>query len=228
MPFDVEVILPCFKRPEYTYTCIEALEQAQKYDNVFFHLWDDCSEDGTDEILNQANLEKRVVVNKKNAGLRNILISFLSLTSHNTKYIAKIDNDVLMPKNWLNDIISIMEKSDVDILSPNVSPSNAAESLGEPDVEGKGYMRANHVGGLWVMKRSLINGMDFEKYENVRGINGAFEILNQIILEKEPKVGWVHNVVAQDIGHWSGTHPLCIKSEDHRNYYAYVNRKVSW
>lgn len=228
MPYDVEVILPCFKRPEYTYACIEALEQAQKYENVLFHLYDDCSEDGTDEILNQADLNKVVTVNCKNFGLRNILIDFIGKVHPNTKYIAKVDNDVMMPKDWLNNLMAIINSHDVNILSPNVSPSNAAEHLGEPDLDNKGFMYSHHVGGLWFMQRNMLDGMSFERYDAVKGINGAFEILNQIILEKEPKVGWVPSVVAQDIGHWSGTHPLCIKSEEHRDYYAYVNRKVSW
>lgn len=228
MPFEVEVIVPCFKRPEYTYACIEGLESAQKYNDVIFHLYDDNSEDGTDEILNQSDLNKIVIVNKKNEGLRNIIIDFMKNVSPDTKYIAKVDNDVVMPEGWLNSMIEIMEKNDVDILSPNVYPSNAAEKLGEKDVDGKGYMEASHVGGLWFMKRSMIDGMDFERYDNLRGINGGFEILKQIIMEKEPKIGWVNSVVAQDIGHWSGNHPMCIKSEDHRSYYAFINRKVSW
>lgn len=228
MPFNVEVILPCFKRPEYTYACIEALEKAQDYDNVLFHLVDDCSEDGTDEILNQANLNKIVTINKENIGLRNILLNFLSTVKPDTKYIAKVDNDVLMPVNWLNNLMKIMSANKVGILSPNVYPSNAADRLGEPDIENKGYMVANHVGGLWFMRRDLITDVDFERYENVRGINGAFEILNQIILDKDPEIGWVPSITADDIGHWSGTHPLCLKTDEHRDYYAYVNRKVSW
>lgn len=228
MPFNVEVILPCFKRPEYTHACIEALEKAQDYNNVLFHLIDDCSEDGTDEILRQSNLEKKVIINEQNIGLRNNIINFLASVDPETKYIAKIDNDVLMPKDWLNKLIKIMSSNNVDILSPNVFPSNAADKLGEPDKENKGYMVAHHVGGLWFMRKSIINGVSFERYDKIRGINGAFEVLNQIILDKEPTLGWVPSVVADDIGHWSGTHPLCLKTDEHRDYYAFINRRVSW
>lgn len=228
MPFEVEVIVPCFKRPEYTFNCIKALEEAQTYDNVLFNLWDDGSDDETSKILENSTLNKRVVIAKQNMGLRNILIEFLSLVSNQTKYIAKVDNDVMMPENWLRDLLALMKSNPVDILSPNVFPSNAAEKLGEPDLEGKGYMTSHHVGGLWFMKREIIDGLSFEVYPRVKGINGAFEILNQIILDKDPTIGWAYNIVAQDIGHWSGIHPLCIKSDEHRDYYAYINRKVSW
>jgi GT2 family glycosyltransferase len=227
MPFKVEVLCPAFRRPEYTAQCIKALEEAQPYDNCFFHLWDDGSCDGTDNILRQSSLNKRVVVNPENMGLRNILINFLEIVNKDTEFIAVVGNDCLMPKNWLNDMLAVFAKSDADILSPDVNPSHAALRLGRPD-EGQGYMPSDYVGGLWFMKRSMIEGMSFERYPKLQGINGAFEILKQIIMDKEPKIGWVPSVVVEDIGHWSGTHPLCLKSDEHREYYAQVNRRISW
>lgn len=227
MPFKVECLVPCYKRHEYTAQCIKALEEAQTYDNTLFHLWDDCSADGTEEILRRSSLNKRVVVNEENRGLRNILINFLEIVGSDTEFITVVGNDCLMPKNWMNDILEVFAKSDADILSPDVNPSHAALRLGNPD-DGRGYMPSKYVGGLWFMKRSMIDGMKFEKYMGLRGINGAFEVLNQIILDKDPKIGWASSVVVEDIGHWSGNHPLCIKTEEHKDYYASVGRKVSW
>lgn len=227
MSFKVEILCPCYRRPEYTAQCIKALEEAQVYDNCLFHLWDDGSCDGTDNILRQSSLNKRVVVNPENKGLRNILINFIEISS--AEFICVVGNDCLMPKNWMNDILAVFEKNpDVDILSPDVFPSHAALRMGEPDTEGKGYMRSSHVGGLWFMRRKLVEGMSFERYDASLGIRGAFEVLNQIILETDPKIGWVPSVLVQDIGHWSGTHPQCIHSEEHRDYYAQIGRRISW
>ncbi len=227
MPFKVEVLVPCYKRPEYTAQCIKALEKAQEYPDTLFHLWDDGSNDGTDEILRSAKLNKRVVVNEENRGLRNVLINFLELSSPSSEFITVVGNDCLMPKNWMTDILAVFAKSDADILSPDVFPSRAALRLGRPD-EGQGYMPSDSVGGLWFMKRSMIDGMKFSRYPNNRGIFGAFEILNQIILEKEPKIGWVPSVIVQDIGHWSGEHPQCIKNPEHKQYYSEIGRRISW
>lgn len=228
MSFKVEILLPAYKRPEYTEQCIKALEDST-YDNCLFHLWDDGSCDGTDSIFQQSSLNKRVVVNPENRGLRNVLINFIELTQPTTEFICVVGNDCLMPKNWINDMLSVFEKNpEVDILSPDVFPSHAALRMGEPDTEGKGYMRSPHVGGLWFMRRSLVEGMSFERYDASLGIKGAFEVLNQIILEKEPKIGWVHSVVVQDIGHWSGAHPLAIKTDEYKHYYAEIGRKVSF
>lgn len=226
MPFKVEVFLPCYKRPEYTAQCIKALEQST-YDNVLFHLIDDGSCDGTAEILKNAKLNKRVVVHEQNMGLRNIEINFFEMVSKQTEFIAAVGNDCLMPKGWVDDILAVFAKTDADILSPDVNPSHVAYKLGQPD-DGRGYMPSSHVGGLWFMKRKLLDGMSYERYPNVHGINGAWELLKQIIMEKEPKIGWVPSVVVEDIGHWSGAHPLCIKSAEHKDYYAEVGRKVIW
>ena len=138
-----------------------------------------------------------------------------------------MDNDCLVPKNWLNDILDVFEKTDVDILSPNVMPSNAAFTYGKDDKEGKGYRPAEIVGGLWCMKASLIKNIYFERHE-LNGLIGASTILQQIVTEKEPKVGWIANVTVEDMGHWSGCHKDHIKSKEHYDYSKEVGRSVAW
>jgi hypothetical protein len=77
------------------------------------------------------------------------------------------------------------------------------------------------------MKSSLISGIDFESTKTV-GIKGAWQLLNQILLEKEPRVAWLPNITVQDIGHWSGAHPLAIKNKDYEEYSAMVGRRIAW
>ncbi len=138
-----------------------------------------------------------------------------------------MDNDCLVPKNWLNDILDIFNTSDVDILSPNVMPSNAAFTYGKQDKENKGYMPADIVGGLWCMKYSLIKDMYFERHEP-NGLIGAVPILRQITTENEVNIGWAPKIIVEDMGHWSGQHELCIKSKDHFDYSKEVGRAVAW
>lgn len=138
----------------------------------------------------------------------------------------KVDNDCEVPKNWLNDMKRVLMESDVDILSPNVFPSDAAHKYGKPKF-GLNYIPTKIVGGLWCMRTSLYKDIDFESIDTF-GIKGAFNLLNQIIVEKEAKVGWVDSVVFQDIGHHSGNHPDHIKSDEHLNYSIEVGRPVSW
>src|SRR5690348_13129305 len=86
------VVVPCFKRPEYTLKCVKALESAQSYKDVLFYLVDDGSCDGTKEILESAQLHKRVVVNESSSGLRNVLLDFFN-EAKKFQYMVKIDND---------------------------------------------------------------------------------------------------------------------------------------
>lgn len=203
----IAVFMSWYKRPEYTERCIKALNEAQEYSNTDFYIVED---------------------DNPNTGLRNRIIDFFeSIKGKGYDIIAKVDNDCLMPKNWLNDILDVFEKSDADILSPNVFPSNAAFNYGRDDKEGKGYRPAEIVGGLWCFRYSLIKDMYFERHD-LNGLMGAVPLLRQIVMENDAKVGWVPNVVVEDVGHWSGTHELHVKSKEHYDYSKEVGRSIAW
>lgn len=203
----VAVFMSYYKRPEYTDQCIKALNEAQEYNNVDFYIVED---------------------DNPNTGLRNRVLDFFeSIKDKNYDFIAKMDNDCLVPKNWLNDMLKVFENSDADILSPNVMPSDAAFNYGRADKDGKGYRPSEIVGGLWFMKYSLVKDMYFERHE-LHGLMGAVPLLRQIVTEKEPNIGWVTNVIVQDMGHWSGQHDLCIKTKDHEIYSKEVGRAIAW
>lgn len=199
------VFMSHYQRPEYTQMAIKALQEAQEYDELV--IVDD---------------------NEENVGLRNRIIDFFDyVKTRDFDVIAKMDNDCIVPKNWLNDMLKVMVNSDADILSPNVVPSNAAFTYGRDDKDGKGYRPAEIVGGLWVMKTSLIKDMYFERHPT-EGLTGAISILKQIVTEKEPKVGWVADVTVEDVGHWSGKHKLHLKSKEHEMYSKSVGRQIAW
>ena len=193
-----------------------------------FCLCDDGSEDDTLNIFDTSNLPTSYMLHKENRGLRNTIIEFFNAVGdRGCDFIGIIGNDVLMPKNWLNKMLDVFERTDADILSPNYLPSNPAYKLGVDDTEGKGYRPARGVVGIWLMKKSMIDDVIFEHHP-VWGIKGAMNIMWQIKMEKDPNIGWVPEVEAQDIGHWSGKHPEHIKSPEHAEYYAAVGRKVGW
>lgn len=220
----VAVLVPCFKRPEYTKMCIDALQNAQSYEGVDFYLVDDGSKDGTEDILRDSFLGE-VIVNPECTGLRNVIIDFFErVRGKGYSYLLKMDNDCVVPKNWVSNLIEALKLSGMDIVSPNVAPSNAAFVHGR---DGDIVRPSEIVGGLWCMRANLIDDIDFEKF-GPNGISGAFNVLKQIILEKEAKVAWVPTVTVGDIGHWSGQHPAHIKSEDHQAYSALVGRPISW
>lgn len=203
----VAIFMSFYQRPEYTEKCIKSINEAQEYNNVDFYIVEDAN---------------------PNTGLRNRIIDFFdSIKDKNYDFIVKVDNDCLYPKNWLNDMLKVFSNSDADILSPNVQPSNAAFTYGKADVFNKGYRPSEIVGGLWMMKYSLVKDIHFERHE-LNGLIGAIPLLRQIVTEKEPNIGWVADVIVQDIGHWSGQHPEHIRSKEHFDYSKEVGRAVTW
>lgn len=195
---------------------------------MYWYLYDDGSDDGTTDILNSFTKDnKHIFVNRENRGLRSVIQTFMSVLSYNHDIIAKIDNDCIVPPDYLVKMLDKFYTTDADILSPNVTPSNASYKYGRDDDSAHGYRPSHIVGGLWMMKREMIDGLEFD-YHDVIGIKGAFNILYQIVVEKNPKVGWLTDVVVDDLGHWSGMHPDNIKSEEHLNYYHEVGRSVTW
>ena len=222
------ILVPCYKRPEYTAKCIKALQQAQDYPETMFLLVDDGSNDDTAQILLHAKLPKEVIVRSVNIGLRATLLDFIEWgIADKYEYFGVMGNDCLVPKNWLNRILLALTTTNADIISPNVLPSNAAFVYGSDDTERVGYRPASIVGGLWFAPRKMFEGIKFE-HATLRGISGAEEVLRRIILEKEPKMGWLPSVNIQDIGHWSGAHADHVKSEEHRAYSQEVGRAVAW
>jgi len=197
----VSVLVPCYKRSEYTNKCIKALNHGK------------------------GEVEYEIFQHNGESGLRQAIIEFID-NHRDYDFLAKMDNDCVVPIGWMDQIIDIFDKSDVDILSPNVFPSDAANVYGKK-VPGLIYMPASFVGGLWIMKGELIRDMEFVNYD-VNGIRGAIALLRQIKNEKNPIIGWTKEVLIQDIGHWSGNHPDHIKSEEHQNYSFEVGREIAW
>jgi len=228
----VAILVPCYKRPEYTEKCIRALEVMDKPCFVNFVLWNDGSQDATGHILKTAYLgDKAPTIHEstENMGLRAVISSFMFDPCLVGDYdiIAKIDNDCIVPADYLTSMLAKFQTTNADILSPNVLPSNASYKYGSDDVDRLGYRPSKIVGGLWMMKRSMIEGIEFDRHDVV-GIKGAFNLLYQIVVEKEPKIGWVTDVTVQDIGHWSGLHPDHIKNKEHLEYYNEIGREVAW
>lgn len=222
------VLVPCYKRPEYTAMCLRAIREAQKYRNTTFFLTDDGSNDETAEIIQNSEVNSVVRVRKESLGLRNTIIEFFEeVLKDDYTHIAKIDNDCVVPDNWLSDLTAIMEEAGADIISPNVSETNAALKYGFLNQREGRFIPSRIVGGLWYMKRSMIEGIYFEKIRTV-GIRAAFHLINQIVVEKNPKIGWTDAVTYDDIGHWHGSHPSHIKSLEHYRYSQDIGRRIAW
>jgi len=225
----VGVLTSCYKRKEYTAKTIKILEEAQEYKNVYFYLVDDGSNDGTEDILRNSKLpNKHIIINKENYGFRNVTIDFFDWAREKKiDVIAKIDNDAYMPKNWLNDMLKALLTTDLDIAACNHTPSNPAFVQGYDDVEGKSYRKAYNVVGLWFMDRKMTDDIIIEK-SALRGIRGSEGIMLQIKAHKDPRIGWIPEIHAENVGHFSGKGIGAIKTQEYKDYHHEVGRDAAW
>ncbi len=222
----IAVICPSYKRDEYTSKCLKSLEDLPQDFDIDYYLVDDCSQDDTWNILSNFKHDPILTKHGINIGLRRTVIEFFDRVRGKYDILAKVDNDCVVPRNWLSRPVEIFNECDVDILSPNVIPSDASNKCGHK-VHGLPYTPSKIVGGLWIMKASLIDNMVFEGYDTY-GLKGAFQLFRQIVLFNDAKVGWMEDVTVNDIGHYSGTHPEHIKSEEHFKYSIELGRTIAW
>ncbi len=77
------------------------------------------------------------------------------------------------------------------------------------------------------MATKMVEGVDFESTRTY-GIQGAWHLLNQIVMEKEPRMAWMTHLTFEDLGHHSGEHPQAIKTREYEEYSAMVGRPITW
>lgn len=107
----VSVLIPCFNVEKYVESSLNNVI-TQTYKNLEILVIDDGSTDNTRSILDQfAKKDQRinVVYNKENKGLIKSLNKGIDLAKG--EYIARTDADDLVEKNWIEELIYILEKS---------------------------------------------------------------------------------------------------------------------
>ena len=237
---NVAVLVPCYKRPEYTAMCIDALFERTRYPHVLFVLVDDGSKDNTPCLLNAMKARYQgtgtgtgrgadaVWKHTENYGLHATVVEFWRFVKdHGEIDIAgKIDYAIEVFGGWLTRMVEIFDACpELMILSPTTREAKEAEMFGV-DV-GQPYMQATNLGGLWVMRRSVIEGLNFDAFGGgVKGVHGSWPFIQH--LRNRHVTGWAPDVVVEHVGDFSGSHPLHIKTQSHADYSQEVGRGVAW
>jgi len=121
----IPILFLCYNRLEYTKKSLEALMATNYPIEVYIH--DNGSTDGTVEYLKivgdreQANNLNwpiaKIVYSEKNIGLNKPFNNFLRIYK-DSSFVAKVDNDTIMPPNWLNELFYVMTtKPELDAVS---------------------------------------------------------------------------------------------------------------
>lgn len=105
----VSIIIPVYNEFEYTYNCLKAI--LKNSGNIAYEIFiaDDCSTDVTREIEKIAK-NVRLITTEKN-------VRFLLNCNHaakyaNGKYILFLNNDTQVQANWLEPLVSLIERDE--------------------------------------------------------------------------------------------------------------------
>lgn len=109
----ISIIVPVYNVSRYLDRCLKSLI-GQSYDDIEIVLVDDSSTDGSGEICDKygAEYENIVVVHKENDGLGYARNSGLDVAQG--KYIAFVDSDDYVSKDYINHLYSEMKIENVD------------------------------------------------------------------------------------------------------------------
>ena len=110
----VTIIIPSYNKKKYITECINSVVN-QTYLDWKLIIIDDCSTDGTQEILKEFLNNKKIEILflKKNKGpsfCRNI-----GIRKSNSRYIAFLDSDDFWESNKLEDQLNFMEKNNIQL-----------------------------------------------------------------------------------------------------------------
>lgn len=101
----IPVLYTTWNRLDYTKQTLSILLENTQDGEIY--IIDNGSMDGTDAFLYKFRNHrkvKQIIFNNENKGIGGALNQFLELTK-NDEFIAKVDNDTVVPANWLNNLL---------------------------------------------------------------------------------------------------------------------------
>lgn len=161
---EVPVLFTSYNRLEYTRESLSRLIESCCGTILVF---DNMSTDGTREWLKTLGSAKLSIhYNEKNEGVAGAMNFFFNATE-GCKYIAKVDNDTVVPRDWLTKLLESAEECELDIVQakhPILRQSHPSGDFDEwmktlpADKRRPNIRYSDHVGGTAVLiRRSKID-----------------------------------------------------------------------
>lgn len=175
----VDIIYLAFNRLEFTKASIKAMIENTFWSEVRkLIIYDDGSTDGTREYLKSVNYPIAAEFVFKHLG-GPVAITNSYLAGKPSDVFAKVDNDVMLPSNWLTECLNVMEAhKELDLLG--------IEAFFPVEVgrAARGYAPAKHIGGIGLMRRRC--------FKTLPKPNGRFGFTGWQTGNKQVTKGWIN------------------------------------
>lgn len=220
----VSIIVPVYNTKMQLNRCIESLIQ-QTYENIEIILIDDCSSDGSREIIEKFSAISKIkaIYNQQNLGVVETRAKGIEIATG--EWISFVDSDDYVDKNFISYMIGQIDDS-VDIVQCNsmrfdkeVSVEVNTEILGKEvyDDQLERFLNMNFSVFLWdkLYRKSLFADIDMPK--NI--IYGEDQLLNYSLLKKCRKVVEIKNKLYY---YCDREDSITRTAFNERKYYSYV------
>lgn len=221
MAENIPVLFTTYNRLNYTKQTLFALIKSTTGQIVVF---DNGSTDGTKEWLEKINNKKvKIHFNAENQGISGAMNYFFKKTA-DCKYVAKVDNDTMVNKDWLEKLVSVADKLSLDLVQakhPILKISHSSGDFDEwmqekkQDRKIKTVYYSNHIGGSGVLiRRSIVK----EKL-NSKWILGGWDKFQEN--HPELKKAFCVDTEVKILDTKEGK----LKDQDYPDYYKHTGRK---
>lgn len=146
-----DILYLACNRLEFTQFTWQKLIENTDWDLVHnFYVFDDGSTDGTREFLQEAVLEHDHKLTHlrftEHGGPVGVMLEYLSGATCDA--FAKIDNDIVVPPNWLETMQEVLDPSECMLLGMEGGRMGVPGENQKHDIE-----EASHIGGVGLMRR---------------------------------------------------------------------------
>jgi len=155
----VDVIYPCHNRLDYTRITFPRVVHECKISKVFNHLYvyDDASTDGTGEFLLEVLEHSGVPHTLYSAAIGNSTYQInRTVELSETKYLYKVDNDILIARGMLQHLFDYMEEHDDWAFT--MAKQTDVFPCGIPTADPK-WLHRSFIGGVGMFRRSVFDEM---------------------------------------------------------------------
>lgn len=181
----VEILYLAWNRLAYTQASFELLRQNTNWDRVSrLIVYDNCSTDGTAEYLQEAGMHMPVRAFEWRSHAFGAPAAVMNdyLATTEAEWFVKLDNDIAVPPLWLESMISVTKRHDVDLLGMDGGRHGVADPWQPPKNCGVEY--GSHIGGVGLMRVEAFHSRPPIMARGRQGFTHWQE-------RHDPKRGWV-------------------------------------